>query len=139
MGNTPVKPVAVHRPQNSQHASRKPFAVGCLTRAHRSSARELNIGRTHITPLLPFMNSQQISSRPTGQWLPRSLAVQVASAHARVQKASATQLIFLSYLAHALGAIKLFQFQAVFGQRAILIWGIETWLGILSRTQHPIL
>ncbi len=54
------------------------------------------------------MNNQPISSRATSQWLPPSLADQAASAHARVQKASATQLTVLSYLAQALCANKLF-------------------------------
>ncbi len=59
-----------------------------------------------------------------------SLTVQAASAHARVQKASTTQLTQPSYLAHALCANKLFHKQDVFGHRAILIFpGIETWLG----------
>ncbi len=84
------------------------------------------------------MNNQSISSRTTIQWLPPSLAVQAASAHARVQKASATQLTFLPYLAHALCANKFSRKQGVFGHHAILIFeGIETWLGVLSRTQHP--
>ncbi len=41
------------------------------------------------------MNNQLIRSRATSQWLPESLTVQAASAHARVQKASATQLVFV--------------------------------------------
>ncbi len=87
------------------------------------------------------MNNQPTaSSRVTSQWLPPSLAVQAASEHARVQKASATQLTFLSYLPHALCANKLFHKQGVFGHRAILIFpGIVTWLGVLSRTQHSVL
>ncbi len=68
------------------------------------------------------MNNQPISSRVASQWLPPSLAVQVASAHASVQKASATQLTFLSYLAHALCANEFSRKQGVFGHRAIVIY-----------------
>ncbi len=79
------------------------------------------------------MNNQTIISRATSQWLPPSLAVHAASAHARVLKVGATQLTQLSYLAHALWTNKLFHKQDVFGHSAILIFGgIETWLGSIK-------
>ncbi len=69
--------------------------------------------------------------------LPNQRAVTAKRASASGQ---ATQLTVLSYLAHALCVNKLLHYQGVFGQRAILIFpGIETWLGVLGRTQHPVL
>ncbi len=102
------------------------------SRVHTAAARANSIleARTsHVSPRL-CMNSQPISSRAISQSLPPSLDVQAASAHGRVQKASATQFTFLSYLAYALRANKFSSKQGVFGHRAILIyWGCDTWLG----------
>ncbi len=53
--------------------------------------------------------------------------------------AAGPQLIRLSYLAYALCANKFSSKKGVFGHRVILIWGIETWLGVLRRTQHLVL
>ncbi len=97
------------------------------SRVHTAAARAnstLDARTSHVSPR-SCMNSQPISSRATSQSLPPSLAVQAASAHSRVQKASATQLTFLSNLAHALCAKQFASKQGVFGHRAIWInWGL---------------
>ncbi len=114
-----------HRIVSTPAASRL-WWVGSRVRT-RSSARELDIGRAHITPLLKVVHEQPANQQSLSA---PSLTVQVASAHAHVHKASATQLTQPSYLAHTLCANKLFHKQGVFGHRAILILpGIETWLG----------
>ncbi len=66
-----VKPVAVNRPQNSQHASRKPVAVGWLTRAHsQQRARTRYWTRAHHTcdePLLKVVHEQPANQQPRYQ------------------------------------------------------------------------
>ncbi len=96
------------------------------------------VGRAHITPQLKVTQpSSALNHWPPTVVLPNQRAVTARRASARGQ---ATQLTFPSYLAHALCANKLFHKQGVFGHRAILIFpGIETWLGVLGRTQHPVL
>ncbi len=86
VGNTPVKPVAVNRPQNSQYASRMPLAVGWLTRAHHSNARELDIGRAHIKTLTHHKSrcrsGERACTRAKGKRNPTHISV-LSSARAR--------------------------------------------------------
>ncbi len=56
-----------NRPQKIQRASRKPFATSLSTRAHRSGARELDMGRVHITPLLKVVREQPANQQPRYQ------------------------------------------------------------------------
>ncbi len=128
-------PVTAQSP--TQYSARQPQAVFCgLARVYTSPTARANSmlnARTSHLSLRSYINNQPISSRAASQWLPLSLAVQAASAHARVQKAGATQLTQLSYLAHAPCVNKLFHKQDVFGHHAVLIFGgIETWLGSIK-------
>ncbi len=111
----------LNRPQKIRRASRKPLALGWLTRAHQQQCAP-----SMLDARIPRRSSRSLSRprRPTigcrQVVLPKQRAVTSRQASARGQ---ATQLTFLSYLSHALCTNKFSRKQGVFGHRAVLISG----------------
>ncbi len=90
--------VAVNRPQKIQHASRKPFAVGWLTRAHpQHSARTRYWTRTHHTSPQgrAWTNSQSAVALPANGCRQALLSKRRARMHACKKQARHNSHFFL--------------------------------------------
>ncbi len=98
----------------------------------RSSARELDIGRALITPLLKVVHEQPANQQSRYQ------PMAAAKSHCPSGGRPCTRA--KGNLAHAFCANKLFHKQGFFGNVPFwFFWLSRSVLGLLSRTQHPVL